>query len=200
VHGEKLRRFKQSHFRVALAFLLAAISFSCGLLNTTPALTETSVQETNTPEPTPTPSFLREGKTFVVDDLAITLIEHSLEGCYVSKYNNEICPTAGASFLWLHFKRENRGNSSDLQIYSCFWFHLLYHGEEKDSLWYHSQGDLHPQRESWIGGGCNQLYGGYSDEGWIVFEVPAGIVLSETTLRVESYQGPEFEQIWQLEK
>jgi hypothetical protein len=99
----------------------------------------------------------------------------------------------------VHLRREHQGDTSDLPIYSCFWFFLLYRGEELDSLWFHSYGDYHPERESWIGGACNELYGGYSDEGWIVFEVPIGVAMEEVLLRVKSYQGPEFEQVWKFE-
>jgi hypothetical protein len=153
-----------------------------------------------TPEPTLTRAILLEGETVVNDNLALTLLEHRLEGCYTSRSGNQVCPDQGAALLWVHFRRENHGSAADLPIYSCFSFLLLYQGKELDSLWYHSYGDYHPERESWIGGGCKELYGGYSDEGWVCFEVPAGISLNEATLRIKSYEGPYFEHIWKLEK
>jgi hypothetical protein len=153
-----------------------------------------------TPVLTPTQAVLREGETVTNDNLALTLLEHRLEGCYISRYGNKICPDQGAALLWVHFKRENRSGTADLPIYSCFWFFLLYRGEKLDSLGYHSYGDYHPKRTSWIGGGCKELYGGYYDDGWICFEVPTGIALKEAILQVKSYIGPEFEHIWKLEK
>jgi hypothetical protein len=190
---------RSTWYRVALSILAIIGTLSCNVLNETPLPTETLVLLTYTPIPTSMPSVLQEGESLSVDNLAITLVEHKLEGCYTSKSDNEICPPSGAVLLWIHFKRENRTDASDLPIYSCFWFHLLYREEEIDSLSYHSYGAYHPERDSWIGGGCKELYGGHSDEGWIVFEVPIGIVLNQATLRVQSYQGPEFEQSWKLE-
>jgi hypothetical protein len=184
--------------RVALITLLMLITLSCSYIPETLTQTKVSPSPTNTPVLPPTPVLLEEGEMFSVDNLALTFLEHSLEGCYVSKYGNEICPDEGASLLWVHFKRENMGTSSDMPIYSCFWFFLQYHGERLDSLWYHTYSDYHPDRPSWIGGGCEQLYSGNSNDGWIVFEVPTGIVLGEAILRVESYEGPKFEQLWEF--
>ena len=174
------------------------IALSCSFIPETPMPTEALPLPTHTQMPPSTPALLGKGETFSVDKLALTFLEYSLEGCYVSESGNEICPDEGAALLWVHFKRENMGTSSDMPIYSCFWFFLHYRGERLDSLWYHSYGDYHPNRPSWIGGGCEQLYSGNSDDGWIVFEVPSGIVLGEAILRVESYQGPKFEQSWKF--
>ena len=125
----------------------------------------------------------------------MTVLEHDVAGCYTSEYGSEICPPEGAAYLWVHLLRENRGDSSDLPIYSCFWMSLLYRGDELRPSW---DGDHHPERLSWSGGGCEQLYPGKQDEGWVCFKVPAGIDLSEATLHVKSYEGPEFEQEWRL--
>lgn len=169
----------------------------------TPSLTSPVATPTVTPATpsltppvaTATPTPLPIGGTLTVDNLAMTVLEHEVAGCYTSKYGNEICPPEGAVYLWVHLLRKNRGDSSDLPIYSCFWISLLYRGDKlKPSL----DGDHHPERVGWSGGGCGQLYSGKQDEGWVCFEVPAGIDLSEVILRVESYQGPEFEQRWRL--
>ena len=138
---------------------------------------------------------MREGETWAVGDLAITVLEHELTGCYTSEHGSEICPPEGAVYLWVHLLRKNLGNGSALPIYSCFWISLLYRGDELRPSW---DGDYYPWRVSWSGGGCNKVYPGNRDEGWVCFEVPAGIDLSEATLHVESYQGPEFEQDWRL--
>ncbi|HCM96434.1 MAG TPA: hypothetical protein DIS70_01635 [Anaerolineae bacterium] len=179
-----------------LITLLVVISLSCRYTPYISTPTEVLPSPTYTPLATSVPAILQEGTTFSIDNLAITFLEHELEGCFISKYGNEICPNSGASLLWIHLKRENKGNSSDLPIYSCFWFHLQYRNDELDSLHYYMYGDAHPDRNSWTGGGCEQLYSGNSDDGWIVFEVPSGVALDEAILRVESYQGPEFKQIW----
>ncbi len=185
-----------------LITLFVMISLSCRYTSELFASTEVLPSPTYTPLATSTPAVLQEGTTFLIDNLAITFLEHRLEGCFISKSGNEICPDSGASFLWLHLKRENKGNSSDLPIHSCFWFLLQYRGEELDSnsSIYGSYADSYSDRNSWVGGGCETLYGGESDDGWIVFEVPAGIALNEAILRVESYIGPEFEQLWSFGK
>ena len=177
------------------AFLLV----STIILAPTPVVTPTEAfSATFTPTPptaiaTPTP--LHTGETWVADNLAITVLEHEVASCYTSEYGSEICPPEGAAFLWVHLLRENRGSSSDLPIYSCFWVSLLYRGNELRPSW---DGDYHVGRPSWSGGGCAQLYPGKRDEGWVCFEVPAGINLGEAILRVESYEGPKFEQQWRL--
>ena len=157
--------------------------------------TEITPRSTQFPSPIPTPAYLQEGETLVADNLALIVLEHNLEGCYISKYGNEQCPSPGAALLWVHIRRENIGHSSDLPIHSCFWFVLLYRGTELQTSYFH---DNHSERESWNGGGCGQLFAGYADEGWVSFEVPEGIVLSETLLRIESYEGPELERLWKL--
>ena len=184
--------------RVTPITFLILITLSCSYIPETLTPRETIPSPTHTQLPTPTPVILGEGETFSVDNLAITFLEHRLEGCLISEYGNEICPDEGTALLWAHFKRENTGAPSDMPIYSCFWFFLQYRGERLDSLWYYMYGDSHPDRPSWIGGGCEQLYSGNSDDGWIVFEVPSGIVLDEAVLRVESYKGPKFEQLWRF--
>jgi hypothetical protein len=165
---------------------------------TSPVVTPTVTPVTpslTSPVTTATPTPLPEGGTWTVDDLAITVLEHEVAGCYTSKYGSEICPPEGAVYLWVHLLRENRGDSSDLPIRSCFWICLFYRGVKlRPSL----DGDHHPERVGWSGGGCGQLYFGKQDEGWVCFEVPAGIDLSEVILHVESYEGPKFEQRWRL--
>lgn len=194
---------QKNRHSATLTILLVVISLSCRFTPEIPIPTQVLPSPTYTPLATPTPATLQEGATFSIDNLAITFLEHEVEGCFISKYGNEICPDSGASFLWLHLKRENKGNSSDLPIiYSCFWFFLQYRGEELDSnsSIYGAYADSYPDRNSWVGGGCEQLYSGKSDDGWIVFEVPAGIALDEAKLRVESYEGPEFNQLWSFRK
>ena len=171
---------------------------SCSILPETPTpfmeATETMLSATQFPSPIPT-SYLQEGETLVADSLALTVFEHKLEGCYISNYGNEQCPSPGAVLLWVRVQRENIGHSSDLPIYSCFWFEVLYGGAELKTSYFH---DNHSERENWNSGGCGQLFAGYADEGWVSFEVPEGIVLSETLLRIESYEGPELERLWKL--
>jgi len=134
------------------------------------------------------------GGAFNTEGLSITLIETELSSCFTSKYNNKICPNQGASFLWAHFKREDLLSSADLPIYSCFTITLLYQKNELNS---ENLGE-YPNRTDWSNGGCNQLYGGGVDEGWVYFEVPTGIDISEPIIKVESYQGPIFTHEWRL--
>jgi len=194
------RLHKQVKAWGALATLLVATMLCCPSVPPeilTPSSTgrKVTLPPTFTPAATITPTFLREGEAWIVDNLAITVSGHELGGCYISEHGSQICPPEGAAYLWVHLSRGNVGDSSDLPIYSCFWVSLLYQGDELQPTW---DGDYYPGRPSWSGGGCKKLYSGNSDEGWVCFEVPAGIDLSQATLYVESYQGPEFEQQWKL--
>jgi len=187
---------------ISLVLLASGIVvISCSLFTVSPTpfveLTEMVFDITQTPSPVPTVAYMQESETLIADGLSITVLEHKLEGCYTSKYNNEQCPSRGAALLWVHIKRENVRNSSDMPIYSCFWFQLLYRENELETSYFH---DNHAERENWNSGGCGQLYSGNSDEGWVSFEVPEGIELVDALFRIESYQGPELEQVWKLSK
>lgn len=189
---------------IALAFGLVAMCLLCSIgpfVAFTGSAVSTQVpmiQVTGsipTPIPTPPQEVAREGETWAADNLAMTVVEHKLEGCFDTELGSQRCPPEGATYLWVRVLRENRGSSTDLPIYSCLWTWLLYQGEELHPIWI-----VHPKREDWSGGGCNKLYSGYQDEGWVCFEVPSGIDPSKVYLRIESYQGPEFKQVWGLSR
>ncbi len=134
------------------------------------------------------------GDKFEVDGLKITPTKYELIQCFTTLYGSQECPPEGAKYLWINIKRENIRNSDELPIYSCFTFRLLYRGDEIQPMTYATQ----ENRENWGDGGCKELYASQSDEGWIYFEVPEGIILSEGVLRISKSIGPEFSNEWKI--
>lgn len=195
-----LHKLIKGQYLVLIGAWLTLLALACSLAPETSTTfveaTKPSLSITQIPAPTQTPSYFQEGETLVTNKLSVTVLEHVLEGCYTSTYGDKQCPPAGAAFLWVHLEKKHTGNSSDLPIYSCLFFTLIYRDAElQDS----QSNDFYPDRESWSGGGCDELYADHSSNGWVSFEVPSGIVLSDAMLRIKSYQGPEFEQLWKLE-
>ncbi len=146
------------------------------------------------PTPSPTPGTSQIGKPWEDDGLSVSVSEAELSTCFTSIHGSEICPPEGAQYLWVHIERENLRDQADLPIYSCFWISLHYLG---DKLKPQSHGEA-AGRPDWSGGGCGELYAGHNDDGWVYFEVPVGIDLSQALLRIESYKGPQFERNWIL--
>jgi len=146
------------------------------------------------PTPSPTPGTSQLGEAWEADGLSVSVSGAELSTCFTSEYGSDICAPEGAQYLWVHLERENLRGQADLPIYSCFWITLHYLGDELKPQRY---GEV-AGRPDWSGGGCGELYAGHSDGGWVYFEVPIGIDLSQVLLRIESYQGPPFERNWIL--
>ena len=149
---------------------------------------------------TATPTSLREGETWAVGDLAVTVLEHELTGCVVTAEGEEKCPPEGAAYLWVHLLAQHIGDTSALPVDASFSTEVFYRGNRQDDnyLWSGRPGKPHWPGYS-DGSGPTELYPGTQCEGWLGFTVPVGIVLSETVVHLDNWRGePEFEQEWIL--
>lgn len=140
--------------------------------------------------------FSYEGETWIVDDLAVTVLGHEFSGCWISVYGTQICPRKGTTYLWVHLRRKHRAEKTQLPLYTCFWFRLVYNETWLTAGRY---GNHYPGRQSWGEGGCRLLYANYSDEGWLGFEVPDDIDLSRAILEITSYKVPKLDRQWRLQ-
>ncbi|MBA7589491.1 hypothetical protein ES708_31576 [subsurface metagenome] len=183
-----------NHYPAAILLpALSVILASLACLSSTPQVS-TSSTPWSIPTPSPTPGISQLGEPWEADGLSVSVSDAELGTCFTSDYGSEICPPEGAQYLWVHLERENLRDQADLPIYSCFWIRLHYLGVELHPRSYYEASG----RPDWSGGGCGGLYAGYNDDGWVRFEVPLGIDLVQALLRIESYQGPQFERIWIL--
>jgi hypothetical protein len=149
---------------------------------------------------TATPTFLREGETWVVGDLAVTILEHELTGCVVTAEGKERCPPESAAYLWVHMLAQHVGDTSALPVDASFSTEVFYRDNRQDDSYL---GSGRPGKPHWPGhsdgSGPTELYSGTQCEGWLGFTVPAGIVLSETVVHLDNWRGkPKFEQDWIL--
>jgi len=122
---------------------------------------------------------LSVGEAGEIGDLAITLVEYELTDSWIDNYDVKHKAPEGAKYLFIHIKVENIGKVREtLPGYTDF--SLWYAGAEmpySQACWYTRS---YP---SYIG--RTLKYPGYSDEGWLSFEVPAGIELEDTTLEIK---------------
>ena len=157
---------------------------------------------TVTPPPvaSPTPTFLREGETWAVGDLAVTILEHELTGCVVTADGEERCPPDGAAYLWVHLLAQHIGDPSALPVDASFSTEVFYRGQRQDDNYIWSGRPGKPHRHGYSdGSGPTELWPGTQCEGWLGFTVPAGMVLSETVVHLDKSRGePKFEQDWRL--
>ena len=140
------------------------------------------------PTVTPTPILKTElplGESTVVDDILFTLFEYELEdNCrceYVHDNRSEISyPAEGAKFLWVHVKAENVGEIAR-EAPPKHYIHLLYKGTK---IGYRSACGMYrkPERIVYEGG---EIYPTVNKEGWILYEVPKNIDMSQAKICVE---------------
>jgi hypothetical protein len=182
-------------FCAFLAFSAGGIALIANIPTSTPYAGDLYPSSTpwTLPSPPPTPGISQLGEAWEADGLSVSVSEADLSSCFTSEYGSEICPPDGAQYLWVHVDRENVRAEPELPIYSCFWITLQYLGDELEPQWGKA-----PDRSDWSGGGCGNLYAGHKDDGWVFFEVPAGIDLSQALLKIETYQGPHLERNWVL--
>ncbi|RZN37912.1 MAG: hypothetical protein EFT35_05485 [Methanophagales archaeon ANME-1-THS] len=135
--------------------------------------------------------WLSIGETGETDGLAVTLVKGALNDGY--SYNTwsgsaiEPAPS-GAKFLFLYIKIENIGKvkerfpcSSTDRFFGGNEIGLYYADTKMPPHQIKPSPDYTPLYSVRYG---DERYPGLSEEGWIAFEVPAGIELDETTFKI----------------
>lgn len=142
--------------------------------------------------PTPTsPTGLSLGESAVVDDILFTLLEYEFEDSYRCEYiyvngSEIIYPVEGAKFLWVRVKAENVGEIAR-EAPRKYRINLLYKGTKvgyRGACGHY--GASKPERIVYEGG---EIYPTVNKEGWIIYEVPKGIDISQAKISVEFEKG-----------
>ena len=140
--------------------------------------------------PTPTsPTGLSLGESAVVDDILFTLLEYEFEDSYRCEYiydnrSETSYPAEGAKFLWVRVKAENVGEIAREAPPKAY-INLLYKSTKSG---YGSACGMYrkPERIVYNGG---EIYPTVNKEGWIIYEVPKGIDISQAKISVEFEKG-----------
>lgn len=144
----------------------------------------------STPTPTPTPKTeLSLGESTVVDGISFTILGYEFTDSYSRcEYNRgeTFYPAEGAKFLWVHVKARNVGEVAQ-NTPSKYDMGLLYKGTEIKcrstcGIW----GEL-LERKTYHGN--ERIYPAVSEEGWILYEVPKGIIISQAKICVDVEEG-----------
>lgn len=146
---------------------------------------------TETPTLTPSPKAeLSLGESAILDDIEFTVVRFEESHEYEYGISNEtVYPAEGAKFLWVYVIAKNVGEvarkvpmSSSIGFISDI--EMLYKGEK---IFTHNMGGSASSLKREIyDPGRSPLYPDVTDEGWILFEVPEGIDLSQAKIRVDS--------------
>ena len=143
------------------------------------------VEEPSAPTATPIPTPKTElslGESAIVDDISFTVVKYEFTDSYeesdpfLEKYTSHR-PPEGAKFLWIYVKAKNVGDVK----------HYLPGRSDVDILYKSAtiRGEFFwcPHLRETYGG--DDVYPGVDSEGWILYEVPAGINMTQAKIRVE---------------
>ena len=151
-----------------------------------------------------TPSQLQKaelslGESVIVNNISFAVVEYEFADSFIDGFNRTRSPKEGAKFLWLYVKATNIGEVAQYipEDHDVF---ILYKGTE--IIYYTGWGSK--EREMYaqaIGLAFGKIYPDVSEEGWIIYEVPKGIDLSQAKVRVEfpskeGYYGQRKTMTW----
>ena len=142
------------------------------------------------PTATPTPSQKTElslGDSGIVNDISFAVVEYEFADSFLEVVNQTKSPKEGAKFLWLYVKATNIGEVAQY-IPDQSSVSILYKGIE--ITYYTNRG--FEEREMYTYAfrlGFGKIYPGVSEEGWIIYEVPKGIDISQAKICVEFEKG-----------
>ena len=174
---------------IAIVVIAAVVMFSgCIEKEEVMPSTPTPIAPTSTPAPsitpTPTPTPKTElslGESAIVDGISFTVVKYEFTDSYevsnpLENYTHR--PPEGAKYLWVYVKAQNVG---ELAYYTPgdFGVDLLYKGGEimrTSPAWFY-------EKKMYYGG--TKIYPSVSEEGWILYEVPKGIEISQAKICVE---------------
>ena len=144
----------------------------------TPTVTPTTTKATPTPTPTPK-TELSLGESVVVGNISFTVVKYEFTDSYESRYPKEKYthrPPEGAKYLWVYVKAKNIGELA-YYIPGKSGVDLLYKGEK---IWYTSPNPWFDEKKMYYGG--EKIYPDVTKEGWILYEVPKGIEISQAKI------------------
>ncbi len=120
------------------------------------------------------------GKPNIFNDLEITPLEYELKNEYTLESKELVTPQPGATFLWVHVSTENIGENADT---TGFIFQLYYKSKTIGDTSYYEVANRQSFQQ-W-----EKIYPGQRLDGWVLFEVPQAIDLSQTYFLVKPFYG-----------
>jgi len=166
---------------------------------------EPSSAPTVAPTPTP-PTELSLGDSVIVNNISFAVVEYEFADSFIDEFNQTQSSNEGAKFLWLYVKATNIGDVAQY-IPENHDVSILYKGTE---ITRYKVGGYHylksKEREMYayaLVGGFEKIYPDVSEEGWIIYEVPKNIDMSQAKIRVEfppkeGYYGQGETMTWSL--
>ena len=145
-------------------------------------------EPSSAPTETPTPKTeLSLGESAILEDIEITVVRFEESHEYEYTFNKTVYPAEGAKFLWVYVIAKNVGEVAREVPDRSDGIEMLYKGEK---IFTHNMGGSASSLKRKIydspGIFSDQIFPGVTEEGWILFEVPEGIALSQAKIRVES--------------
>jgi len=166
---------------IALVTIVAAVIFA-GCVEESPSTP--TVAPTLTP-----PTELSLGDSVIINNISFAVVEYEFADSFIDDSNRTQSSKEGAKFLLLYVKATNIGDvaqyipenhdvsilykGTEITHYKVYWYYYL--KSEKRELYAYT-----------LIGGFEKIYPDVTEEGWILFEVPEGINLSQAKIRVDS--------------
>lgn len=141
------------------------------------------------PTATPTPSPKTElslGDSVIVNDISFVVVKYEFADSFVDEFNSTQSPKEGANFLWLYVKAMNVGEVAQ-SIPQNYDVSILYKDTEitRYTRWGFEEREMY----AYAIAGFGKIYPDVSEEGWIIYEVPKGIDISQAKISVEFEKG-----------
>lgn len=170
---------------LVIGLLVLAVAMMSGCIK------EEKPSEPSAPTKTPTQKTeLSLGESAILDDIVFTVVRFEESHEYEYIFNKTVYPAEGAKFLWVWVIAKNVGEVAREVPDRTSRFgdiEMLYKGEK---IFTHNMGGSASSLKRKIydspGMFSDPLYPGVIEEGWILFEVPEGIDLSQAKIRVDS--------------
>ena len=165
---------------IAIVAIVAAVIFA-GCVEEPPSAP--TVAPTLTP-----PTELSLGDSVIINNISFAVVEYEFADSFMDDSNRTQSSKEGAKFLLLYVKATNIGDvaqyipgnhdvsilykGTEITHYKVYWYYYL--KSEKRELYAYT-----------LIGGFEKIYPDVSEEGWILYEVPKNIDMSQAKICVE---------------
>lgn len=182
---------------IAIVVIVVVVMFMGCVEEPPSAPTETPTQETE----------MSLGQSAMLGDIEFTVVrfeESNMYECNTTP-NETVYSAEGAKFLWVYVKAKNVGEVAREVPDTLFNIKMLYKGEEINSLGIRGSAFWGDPVGRKMYHDYEKVYPSVAEEGWILFEVPEGIDLSQAKIwvgypRISHYPEDIYENImiWSL--
>ena len=160
---------------IAIVAIVAAVIFAGCVKEPPSAPTVTPTRETE----------MSLGQSAMLGDIEFTVVRFEESNMYeLNKTPNEtVYPAEGAKFLWVYVRAKNVGEVAR-KLPDKVDMDMLYKGEE---IMYKGMYGDEPIGRKMYEDYMDEIYPNVIEEGWILFEVPEKIDLSQVGIRITAY-------------